>query len=271
MKVDLHTHTTCSDGTCTPAELVHKLHGCGLRGLAITDHDTIAALHEARPVADRLGIELIPGVELSVNMDDIRIHVLGYCFDPANERLNERLSALQGQRRERMFAILDRLKALGAPLDASDVLNRADNGSVGRPHVAQALADAGYVTSYREAFRRYLHDEGPAYVPKPPFTAREGIALLHAAGGVAVLAHPGVGIRTAAITRLVELGLDGIETVHPSHTRVMTFEYEYLAEKLGLIQTGGSDYHGLRKEEARNLLRYSVPYDRLESMRRMAA
>ena len=118
-------------------------------------------------------------------MDNIRIHVLGYCFDPANERLNERLSALQGQRRERMFAILDRLKALGAPLDASDVLNRAGNGSVGRPHVAQALADAGYVTSYREAFRRYLHDEGPAYVPKPPFTAREGIALLHAAAAIA--------------------------------------------------------------------------------------
>ncbi len=271
MKVDLHTHTTCSDGTCTPAELVRKLHACGLHGLAITDHDTIAALQEAWPVADRLGIELISGVELSVSMGRMKIHVLGYCFDPANDRLNEQLATLQGQRKDRMFAILDRLNALGVPLDAADVLNRAGNGSVGRPHVAQALADAGYVTSYREAFRRYLHDDGPAYVPKPPFTARDGIALLHAAGGVAVLAHPGLGIRVDTINRLVELGLDGIETVHPSHTRVMTFEYEELAEKLGLIRTGGSDYHGLRQDEARNLVRYSVPYDQLESMRRMAA
>lgn len=271
MQVDLHTHTTCSDGKCTPAELVHKLHACGLRGLAITDHDTIAAWREARPVADRLGIELIPGVELSVSMGRMRIHVLGYCFDPANERLNEQLAALQSQRKDRMFAILDRLNALGAPIDVADVLHRAGNGSVGRPHVAQALADAGHVTSYREAFRRYLHDEGPAYVPKPPFTAREGIALLHAAGGVAVLAHPGLGIQADTIARLVEFGLDGIETVHPSHTRVVTFEYEYLAEKLGLIRTGGSDYHGLRRDEARNLVRYSVPYDRLESMRRIAA
>ncbi len=270
-RADLHTHTVCSDGKLTPAALVEKVHAHGLHALAITDHDAIDALAEAEPVARRLGIELIPGVELSVTVDGCEIHMLGFYFDPHHAALKEHLDAFRAARAERARKMLARLEDLGLSLPMDGVLACADAGVLGRPHVAQALVDAGLVPSYDAAFAEYLRDEGPAFVPKPLFPARQAIGLLHDAGGVAVLAHPGTRVDGFVIKKLIDLGMDGIETIHPAHSPALTRRYKDLARKSGLIETGGSDYHGFRLDEDRNLSRYSLPYRRLELIRRVAA
>ncbi|MEX2399346.1 MAG: PHP domain-containing protein [Rhodothermales bacterium] len=270
-RADLHTHTVRSDGKLLPEELVKKVHAAGLRALAITDHDAVDALEEARPVADRLGVELITGVELSVTVGDEEIHLLGYGFDPRHAGLRAHLETFRQRRMERAEAIVARLRELGLPVRMDAVLERAAGGVVGRPHVAQALVDAGLVPSYDSAFANYLRDDGPAFVSKPRFPAREAVALLHDAGGVAVLAHPGTRVDGFTIEKLVAVGMDGIETVHPSHSPALTRRYGDLARKSGLIQTGGSDYHGFRPGEDENLFTYSIPYRRLEQIRRAAA
>lgn len=270
-RADLHTHTACSDGKLSPEELVRKVHAHGLRALAITDHDAIDALADAAPAAERLGVELIPGVELSVTIGGSEIHLLGYGFDAHHAALNEHLRVFRAQRADRALEMLRLLEALGLPLTMEEVLKHADEGVVGRPHVAHALVSAGLVASYDDAFAHYLRDHGPAFVPKPLFPAREAIAMLHDAGGVAALAHPGTRVDGHVIKKLIDLGMDGLETVHPSHSPALTHRYEDLARKYGLIETGGSDYHGFRPDEDHNFSRYSIPYGRLEMIRRTAA
>lgn len=255
----------------TPAELIEKAHERGIRALSITDHDTIDALADAEQAGSAAGIEIIPGVELSVNVEGQEIHLLGYYFDPAHCALNEHLTGFCESRRQRGIEIVSMLNQLGIALQMEDVLVEAKDGVVGRPHVAQALVARGLVASYDDAFGQYLKDGGPAFVPKPVFPAEKAIAMLHDAGGVAVLAHPGTRVDGRAIKRLIQVGLDGIETLHPSHSPALTRRYKDLARKYGLIETGGSDYHGFRPEEDENLTRYSIPYRRLELIRRAAA
>ncbi len=269
-RADLHTHTVCSDGRLTPPDLVRKVHASGLQALAITDHDAIDALVEAGPVARRLGIELISGVELSVTVDGGEIHMLGYGFDPRHARLNRHLRTFRAKRADRALEMLERLETLGLPLTMEEVLARAAGGVVGRPHVAQALVNAGLVASYDDAFAHYLHDGGPAFVPKPLFPARDAMAMVHDAGGVAVLAHPGTRVDGHVIKKLIDRGLDGLETIHPSHSPALTHRYEDMARRFGLIETGGSDYHGFRPQEDDNLSRYSIPYGRLDMIPRAA-
>lgn len=264
-------HTCCSDGVLTPAELVAKARDRGLSALSVTDHDTIDALHDADIEGTRLGVEIIPGVELSVTVDGHELHLLGYCFDPAHPALNEHLKSFCTSRTERGREIVARLNRLGIPLEMEDVLALCTNGVVGRPHVAKALVARGLVASYDDAFQRYLKDDGMAFVAKPLFPAEQAIAMLHDAGGVAVLAHPGTRTDGRVIKHLIHTGLDGIETIHPSHSPALTRTYQELARKYGLIETGGSDYHGFRPEEDENLSRYSIPYRRLELIRRAAA
>ena len=255
----------------TPAELVEKAHGRGIRALAVTDHDTIDALKDAEREGTAVGVEIIPGVELSVTVERQEIHLLGYCFDPDHAGLTAHLTGFCESRRKRGVDMVAALNDLGIALQMEDVLVQAKDGVVGRPHVAQALVTRGLVQSYDEAFGLYLKDGGPAFVPKPIFPAEKAIAMLHDAGGVAVLAHPGTRVDGRAIKRLIHVGLDGIETIHPSHSPALTRSYKDLARKFGLIETGGSDYHGFRPEEDENLTRYSIPYRRLELIRRAAA
>jgi predicted metal-dependent phosphoesterase TrpH len=270
-RADLHTHSRCSDGKLAPAELVTKVCERGIRALAVTDHDTIDALTEAIAAGERLGVEIIPGVELSATVDEQEVHLLGYCFDPENSDLVGHLNEFRCRRQERSEQIVALLNKHGLALRVDDVLLHARDGVVGRPHIAQALVTRGFVASYEQAFAWYLKDHGPAFVPKPLFPVADALTMLHEAGGIGILAHPGSRTNGRMIRDLVRKGLDGLETVHPSHSVSLTRQFKDIARERGLIETGGSDYHGFRPHEDENINRYSIPYQRLERMRRAAA
>ncbi|MDX1545667.1 MAG: PHP domain-containing protein [Rhodothermales bacterium] len=270
-RADLHTHTTCSDGRLAPAALVAHARACGLHALAVTDHDCIDALPEAFAAGRRHHIEVVAGVELSVTVEGEEVHLLGYFFDPEHAGLRAHLEAFQEARRARAAEMVERLRGLGVGIALGDVLARAGGRSVGRPHVAEALAAAGYVAEPRDAFDRYIGDGGPAFAAKPRFEAAEALALVHDAGGIGVLAHPGHWTRDATLMALIRAGLDGIETIHPSHDASLTRYYRTLARDFGLLETGGSDYHGPRDDGADRLGRYSIPYPRFERVRRAAS
>ena len=270
-RADLHTHTRCSDGKLTPAELVRKVHERGIRAMSVTDHDTIDALPEAMEEGQRLGVEVIPGVELSVTAEGQEIHLLGYFFDPADAAIQEHMRAFRSGRTERAEAIIAQLNKLGVGLCLGDVLEQAKEGVIGRPHIAQALVNCGLVASYEDAFASFLKDHGPAFAAKPLFPAAQALDMLHRAGGIGVLAHPGSRISGRIVRNLVRSGLDGIETVHPSHSFALTRQYKDVARERGLMETGGSDYHGFRPEEDENINRYSIPYQRVDRIRMAAA
>lgn len=270
-RADLHTHSTCSDGKLAPADLVKKVHERGIRALAVTDHDTIDALAEANDAGERLGMEIIPGVELSATVDEQEVHLLGYCFDPHNADLASHLKEFRCSRQERSERIIYLLNKQGVGLRIEDVLLHAQDGVVGRPHIAQALVSRGLVPTYGQAFAWYLKDHGPAFVPKPLFPIADALTMLHEAGGIGILAHPGSRVNGRMIHDLVRKGLDGLETVHPSHSVSLTRQFKDIVRERGLIETGGSDYHGFRLHEDENINRYSIPYQRLERIRRTAA
>lgn len=253
--IDLHAHTTASDGSLTPAELVGKAHALGLAALAVTDHDTLGGLAEARTAAQEIGLELVPGVELSVEDDAGRFHLLGYGFDPENAALAETLVTLRRSRAARNEQMAGKMAALGLPVTMDDV--RAEAGEdaqvIARPHFARALIKKGIVTSVAEAFEKYLSTGKPLYLPKEVLTPHDAIALIHRAGGVAVMAHPGlVPLDEAALANRVEGlaredGLDGLEAFYSQHSPDDTDRFLALAARLGLLVTGGSDFHGIAK------------------------
>ncbi len=242
-RVDLHAHTTFSDGLLSPEALVARASEKRLAALAVTDHDTVDAVPRARAAA-AAALELIPGIEMSTAFDGADLHILGYYINPDDGPLRERLQGFQREREQRALAIVERLRALGAPVDPEAVLELAGPGVVGRPHVAAALVSAGLVTDIDEAFERYLGAQAPAYVPRPAFGPSEAIALIHAADGVSVLAHPGTQMPDSVIERLRAAGLRGIEVWHPQHGAATVRRYRALAQRLGLLETGGSDFHG---------------------------
>jgi predicted metal-dependent phosphoesterase TrpH len=242
-RIDLHAHTTFSDGLLTPEELVRHALERRLSALAITDHDSVEALGRARAALDTT-LELIPGIEVSTSLDGLDLHILGYYVDAQDASLLARLERFREERRERALAIVARLKTLGAPVDGAQVLASAGPGVVGRPHIADALVRAGHVDSLDAAFRLYLGSRGEAFVPRPAFRPSDAIALIHSAGGVSVLAHPGASLPVSIVERLVGQGLRGIEVWHPQHGATAVRHYRALAAKLGLLETGGSDFHG---------------------------
>lgn len=266
-RVDLHTHTRYSDGVLTPTELVRKARKHQIHALSITDHDTIEGYEEALEAGNQFGVEIISGVELSITLADEEMHLLGYFFDPDSVLLREHLHFFREERRKRVERMVERLNNLGVPLDFDDVLAKAGGAALGRPHVASALVEGGYVDTYQDAFVEYLRDDGAAYVSKTEFDAREALHTLHEAGGIGVLAHPGNWTSGAALKELIRYGLDGIEVIHPSHDFVLTRYYRQIAREFGLIETGGSDYHGIRPEEDRRLRQYSISYPYLERIR----
>ncbi len=253
--IDLHAHTTASDGSFTPTELVEAAHGLGLGALAVTDHDTLAGLGEARAAAQRVGLDLVAGVELSVEDDGGRFHLLGYGFDPANAALAETLTTLRRSRAARNDLMAARMSEMGLPVTMDDV--RAEAGEdalvIARPHFARALIKKGIVGSVAEAFEKYLSTGKPLYLPKEVLTPRDAIALIHGAGGVAVMAHPGLvpldeAAFDARVTSLAQKdGLDGIEAYYSQHSQADTDRFLALATRLGLLVTGGSDFHGTVK------------------------
>ena len=241
--VDLHTHTLFSDGTLTPEALVHRAVERGLAALSITDHDVLDALDPAREAAGQ-SLEIVPGIELSCVHDGVELHVLGYYLDPSDERLRARLVRFREDRVQRALAMIARLSELGVPVEAERVLELGGPGVIGRPHVAEALMQAGHVATIDEAFKRFLGPHGRAYVPRPAFHADEAIAVIHGAGGVSVLAHAGVSFEETKLERLVQGGLRGIEIWHPQHGPLAVRRLRAMASRFGLIETGGSDFHG---------------------------
>ena len=262
-RADLHTHTYYSDGCLSPAALVQKAHQCGLRALSITDHDCVDGLEEGLQAGALYGVEMVAGVELSVTLEESRLHLLGYFFDPNHAELRAHLEEFRRLRRVRAERMLERLADLGVFLSLASL--QAPGRAVGRPHVAEAMVAAGVVETTQEAFERYLADGKPAHVSKPLFPASEALAMLHAAGGIGVLAHPGHHTAGDTITALVRDGLDGLETIHPSHDAELTQYYRQLARDMNLLETGGSDFHRPAPTEKIGLV--SIPYPWLATAR----
>ena len=242
-RVDLHAHTTFSDGLLTPEALVARAIDKHLAALAVTDHDTVEAIPRARAAAAG-HLELVPGIEMSTAFEGADLHILGYYINPEHGPLLERLVGFQEERRRRTQAIVERLRALGVPVELEEVLELAGPGVIGRPHVAEAMVRAGLVADFDDAFERYLGAQAPAYVPRPAFSPGEAIALIHSADGVSVLAHPGSQMPDSVIERLQGFGLRGLEVWHPQHGGTTVRRFLALAQRLDLLTTGGSDFHG---------------------------
>ena len=253
--VDLHTHSTWSDGLLSPTALVEEAASRGVRVLALTDHDTVAGIREARIAGERLGVEVIPGVELSTSLGSGgEIHLLGYFVDIDDPGLVERLSGYALARAERMERMVDRLLRVGAPVALERVREIAGHGTVGRPHLGRALVEAGHAADLTDAFERYIGGGRPAYVPRPRVDPADAIALVRGAGGVPVLAHPfSVGGVEGVLDRLVPAGLAGMEVDYGAYTPEDRDVLRQIAARRGLIATGGSDYHGPDLRAAREL------------------
>jgi len=265
---DLHTHTDRSDGRLSPRDLVGRAVDRGLRVLAVTDHDTVAGLAPAREAAEEAGLRFVDGVELSVSLEGEELHLLAYAVDPTHESLRRHLEEMQEARRARAWTIVDRLRDEGLEVEDEELRRTiASTAAVGRPHVAAALVRAGYVETSREAFDRYLGAGGPGFVPKPDFPAGDALAVVHEAGGVGVLAHPGHWTSTAQLRALVAAGLDGLELYHPSHGPSLQHYYRRVARSYDLVVTGGSDYHGRTDEEANRLGDMGLDEDEWERFR----
>jgi 3',5'-nucleoside bisphosphate phosphatase len=241
--VDLHMHSTASDGSRSPAEVVRAAKRAALSAIALTDHDTVGGLAEARVVGEELGIRIVNGVELSAVEGESETHLLGLHLQDTGV-LERGLEELREMRGRRAATIVERLQALGVQITLDDVLLQSKEGAIGRPHVARALVADGWATDVRDAFDRYLGAGRPAYVAKDQLGMREAIAMVHAAGGLAVLAHPGSAGTRERLEALAALGMDGVEVKHPSHSSQDTQRLRALAEQLGLLPSGGSDWHG---------------------------
>ncbi|MDP1946860.1 MAG: PHP domain-containing protein [Nitrospirota bacterium] len=253
-RIDLHLHTTHSDGSLSPTDVLRLAHKAGVTALAITDHDIVTGIPEAIAAGAELGIEIIPGVEISSRVGNSELHILGYCLQWQDPELNRRLAFLRESRHSRNPQIIERLRALGLDVTYEEVRALAGTDAVGRPHIARLLMDKHYVTSAKDAFDRYLAEGRPAYVARELPSPADAIAWIRAAGGVAVLAHPtwakvsGESLNALLIALKAE-GLGGIEVHYSSHTKRQTREYLDLAKRLDLLITGGSDFHGITKPD----------------------
>jgi 3',5'-nucleoside bisphosphate phosphatase len=270
--IDLHTHTIHSDGTFSPRALVELASDRGLDVIAVTDHDSMEGLDEATATGEEVAVEVVPGIELSTILDGEGVHILCYLMDPAHPALASELRRLREDRFTRAERMVARLQELGYPITFDRVLEIAEGGNIIRPHVARALVEAGVVPTVKDAFTEELIGSGGrAYVEKHALQPVEAIELVHAAGGVCVLAHPGTfrevsPVSQDLIERLAARGLDGLEASHPEHTPELEAQYVERAERLGLIWTGSSDCHGTLYDPVRLGMRTTPPVQ-LERLR----
>ena len=267
-KADLHLHTTFSDGALSPNDLIHRVHKAGLTTVAVTDHDNTGAIDESRAAALSLGIEVISGVELSTVVGEQDIHILGYFFDHHDAALQDHLALFREERRRRAERIVEKLNRLQVPLTLESVLEQAGMGSVGRPHIANALMEEGLTGTYHEAFYKYLGFGKPAYEKKYLVTPQDAFRLIADAGGLSFLAHPAHAVDESLLRKLIEAGIDGIEVVHPSHTQERVAHYNGIVSEYYLLASGGSDFHGGRSNDREVLGRYFISTDTVTMMRR---
>jgi predicted metal-dependent phosphoesterase TrpH len=270
--IDLHTHTTASDGRCTPAELVARASAAGVTVLSVTDHDTVAACEAVAAACAGAGIEFVPGIEITAVRSEADVHVLGYFLDPRSASLRAFLSEQRHQRVDRIRRIVARLAGHGLHLDADALLRPAlddPSRSVGRPWVARAMVAAGYVASTDVAFSAWLSRGRPGFVPREGAGPEDVIARIHDAGGIASMAHPGLLKRDDWIPPLAEAGLDAIEAYHTDHGPDDTARYLTLAAQLMLAVSGGSDYHADESHGAPRPGMTSLPREEFERLRRV--
>jgi hypothetical protein len=266
--IDLHLHTTASDGRCTPEELVGRARSVGIRTMSVTDHDTMAGVAPAVAAAAERDLTVIPGIEITSVHQGTDVHVLGYFLEESAPGLQEMLAGQRRLRLERALEIASRLRALGAPIDGR-ALVEASSGtgrSLARPEIARALVAAGHVDSVAEAFERYLGEGRPAYVPHRGATPADVVAFIAARGGIASLAHPGYRPRDEIIPTLVDAGLTALEVYHSSHDAVAEARYRDLARAHGLLVTGGSDYHGEGTRRAEFFGVVDLPQEHLDAL-----
>lgn len=268
---DLHTHTTASDGACTPSEVVKLAADAGLAAVAITDHDTVDGIEEALAAGNKIGIEVIPGIEISaVYGHNVEVHMLGYFVDYHNSDFLRQLQILRDARTQRGRRIVERLNEAGVPITFERVLEIARGGAVGRPHVAKAICELGAASCIDAAFGRYLVEGMPGFVPRHKISPTEAVCMILEAGGVACCAHVAKLNREELLVELVREGLRGIEVKHPDHGPTGTRYYERFAAKHGLIATGGSDAHCHEGGKSPGVGAVTVPYDRVELLRQFA-
>ena len=262
-------HSFCSDGLRTPTQAVEEACAAGLQAMSLTDHDTVEGIPEATAAGERLGMEVVPGTELSAHVRDREVHILAYFIDCSDDQLGNSLEQSFASRHERGIAIVEKLKGLGLRVSLDDVLSQAKGSPLGRPHIAAAMVENGLVADKDEAFNRYIGDRGPAFKPKPYTAAENVIELIHRTAGVAVLAHPGASLPEFVIEQLVSHGLDGIEVFHPAHQPPQIDFYNGLADRYGLLKSGGADSHG--NVDGTRIGDYGVGYEVIKAMRERAA
>ncbi|MDP2939370.1 MAG: PHP domain-containing protein [Candidatus Omnitrophota bacterium] len=264
---DLHIHTNLSDSTYSPRQVVKLSLKNKLSAISITDHDTVDAIEPIQKIANPLGLEIIPGIEMTCDIDGIEIHILGYFIDYKDKNFLNKLKELRQIRVERIHKMVEKLKGLGLTgMKAEEVVKSAGRGAVGRVHLAVAMQKKGYVGSIQEAFYKFIHDKGPAYVSKFRFKPQEVIDLIIKNNGIPVLAHPHTLGRKKFIEEFVGFGLKGIEVFYPEYTHTQTEYYKNFADKFNLLLTGGSDCHG-EIREGNSIGKIKIPYELVEKLR----
>ncbi len=269
-KADLHVHSTASDGLLSPTKVVEAAARAGLGAVALADHDTVGGLDEAMEAGRRLGVEVVPAVELNTDFGLVEIHILGYFFDWKSPKLLEKLAKLRHARVERGRKMVEKLRELGVPLTMERVLEHSGGGSVGRPHVAHALVEMGAVPNTNEAFNQFLVRGAPAYVARTKMTPVDAVNVIMEAGGVAGIAHPAKAGRDRLISDLVKYGLGAIEAFHIDHGPDYARHYQALARRFGLIPTGGSDAHGFDSNGVSTIGNTTVDMEIVELLREAA-
>ncbi len=247
-KVDLHSHTNHSDGYYSPEELVSKAKDVGIDILSITDHDSTNAIEKATKIGRELGVEIIPGVEISSDIRGIEVHILGYFIHITNKELEHYLKFFRDERIRRANNIVRKLNHLGLNISMTDVMRISKNSAIGRPHIAQAMLELELVKSFQDAFNKYIRNGGPAYEGKVHLSPQSAFKIISDAGGLSFVAHPR-HMSENIIKELIDAGADGIEVIHPSHTKELTRFYRGIVNEYYLLESGGSDFHGGKRAD----------------------
>lgn len=266
-KIDLHLHTLYSDGVYSPIAVVDKAKEAGLDIISITDHDNLTGIEEAARYGKKIGIEVIPGIEISTDIEDKEIHLLGYFLDLNNDELQKSLIFFREERFFRAKRIIKKLNQMGINLSLESVMEIAKGSAIGRPHIALALMKEGYVGNFYEAFAKFIGNDAPAFEKKIHISPESAVKLINDAGGLTFLAHP-ANIKEALLYQIIKSGIDGIEVVHPSHSPQQIKNYKGIANEYYLLESGGSDFHGGSRNDEPNLGKYYITEDKIDAMRK---
>ena len=266
-KVDLHIHTNHSDGFYSPAEVVVKAKENELEAISITDHDNLSGINDAIKKGNEIGVEVIPGLEISSDIKDREIHILGYFIQTDSQELERYLNFFRVERLKRASRIVNKLNLLGMTLTVDDVMEVAQKSAVGRPHIAQAMLNKGLISSYYEAFNKYIGNGGPAFEKKVHISPQSAFKIISDAGGLSFIAHPGY-MEESLLKELIDEGVDGIEVVHSSHSQHQVKFYRGIVNEYFLLECGGSDFHGGKRDDEKNFGKFYTKYSVIEAMRK---